>query len=408
MGAVFLTNAVLYANLVPRLPEVRDGLGLTNASLGTALAAAPLGALMAGLFAPALIRRFGSAALASMGLVALAGTLFAVAFAGRWATLAAALFAMGVLDGVIDVGQNAHAFRVQRLYGRSIINAFHGMWSIGAVLGGLIGAAAAGLEVSLAVHFGSVAALFSIVVMAARTQMLPGPEDSERLHPESATAPIAAPLVVEEQSDAAAVEGARRMLFANSRSAASRVVAKADLLLAFGALAIAAAVIEDSGASWAAIYLRDELAAGAALAGLGFVALQTAMTIGRFTGDHLVDRFGQVKVVQVGGMLVAAGMGAALALPSVVGTMVGFAAAGLGVATLVPATMHAADELPGLPAGVGLTIVSWTLRIGFLASPPVIGAISDATSLRAALVGVPVAGMAMILLAPSVRPHAPN
>src|SRR5690606_19148630 len=102
------------------------------------------------------------------------------------------------LDGVIDVGQNAHAFRVQRLYGRSIINAFHGMWSIGAVLGGLTGAAAAGLEISLAVHFGLVAVLFSVVALVARTQMLPGPEDAERLHTEAATTPISAPLVVED------------------------------------------------------------------------------------------------------------------------------------------------------------------------------------------------------------------
>ena len=162
--------------------------------------------------------------------------------------------------------------------------------------------------------------------------------------------------------------------------------------------------MEDAGASWSAIYLRDELAAGAALAGLGFVALQSAMTVGRFTGDRLVDRFGQVTVVQVGGALVVAGMGTALAFPSVVGTLAGFAAAGVGVATLVPAAMHAADELPGLPAGVGLTVVSWALRVGFLASPPLVGAISDASSLRLALVGVPLAGVTIVLLARAVEP----
>jgi hypothetical protein len=35
-----------------------------------------------------------------------------------------------------------------------------------------------------------------------------------------------------------------------------------------------------------------------------------------------------------------------------------------GVATLVPAAMHTADELPGLPPGTGLTIVSQLLRGG--------------------------------------------
>lgn len=180
------------------------------------------------------------------------------------------------------------------------------------------------------------------------------------------------------------------------------------VLGALGLLTLAAAVVEDAGASWSAIYLRDELAAGAALAGFGFVGLQTAMTVGRLTGDRFVDRYGPVAVARAGGALVVVGMGAALAAPSVPATLAGFAAAGMGVATLVPAAMHAADELPGLANGVGLTFVSWTLRIGFLVSPPIVGAIADEVSLRAALVGVPLAGLATVLLAPAVRARAPS
>ena len=86
-------------------------------------------------------------------------------------------------------------------------------------------------------------------------------------------------------------------------------------------------------------------------------------------------------------------MGLALALPSLPTTLLGFALAGLGVATLIPAVYHAADELPGLRRGVGLAVVNWLLRIGFLLSPLVIGVLADATSLRVALVTVVVAGV---------------
>jgi hypothetical protein len=72
--------------------------------------------------------------------------------------------------------------------------------------------------------------------------------------------------------------------------------------------------------------------------------------------------------------------------------------AGLGVATLIPAVMHTADELPGLPHGVGLTIVSWLLRVGFLISPAVVGLVADATSLRVALLGVVLAGLGVLAL----------
>src|SRR3712207_50444 len=131
---------------------------------------------------------------------------------------------------------------------------------------------------------------------------------------------------------------------------------------------------------------------------LGFVALSVAMTVGRLTGDRVVDRFGQRRVARVGGALMATGIGLALGLPSAPTTLVGFALAGLGVATLIPAVYQAADELPGLPHGVGLTVVNWLLRIGFLASPPVLGALADAVSLRFALLVVVLAGLGVLAL----------
>jgi len=175
-------------------------------------------------------------------------------------------------------------------------------------------------------------------------------------------------------------------------------------LTVLGILAACGAFVEDAGASWSALYLRTELTAGAALAGLGFVALQGAMTVGRLIGDRVVDRFGQRRVVEAGGALTAAGMGLALAFPSVPSTLAGFAMAGLGVATLVPAVYHAADELPGLRRGTGLAVINWLLRIGFLLSPLVIGVLADATSLRVALLAVVVAGLGALLLGRALRP----
>ena len=101
-------------------------------------------------------------------------------------------------------------------------------------------------------------------------------------------------------------------------------------------------------------------------------------------------------------------MGIALAFPSIPGTIAGFAAAGLGSATLVPAAMHAADELPGLRAGTGLTVLTWLMRVGFLSSPIVVGAIADGVSLRAGLLTVPIAGLAAVLLARVLSPRHPT
>jgi MFS family permease len=372
VGACFFVNAVLYANLVPRFPELKADLGLSNSSLGAAIAALPLGALLAGLSSAPLIRRFGSARVASWGLVVLAAAVWGAASAPNWGVLAGALLVAGALDSVVDVAQNAHGLRVQRAYGRSILNAFHGVWSIGAVTGGLLGSAAAGLGLPLPVHLGIAAVVFGVPALLGPRVLLSGPDDADR-------------------DDQATPAGAGEP---------PRSLRRAALLgmAALGVLAICGAFVEDAGSSWSALYLRDELSAGAAVAGLGFVAMSAAMTLGRLTGDRVVDRFGQRRVVRVGGGLTAAGMGLALALPSIPTTVLGFALAGLGVATLIPAVYQGADELPGMRRGLGLAVVNWLLRIGFLISPPLVGVLADAISLRVALLSVVLAGIGALAL----------
>jgi MFS family permease len=170
-------------------------------------------------------------------------------------------------------------------------------------------------------------------------------------------------------------------------------------LLALVVMSIAGATVEDAGSSWATLYLRDSLGAPGPVAAFGYVALVGFMFVGRLVGDRLVDRFGERAVVRTGGFIAAAGMGCALAFPSIPGTIAGLAAAGLGVATLIPAAMHGADQLPGMKPGTGLTAVTWLMRIGFFGAPLIVGFVADATSLRVGLLSVPVAGLMAMALA---------
>lgn len=368
VAAQFLTNGALFANLLPRFPEIKTDLALSNTVYGLAIGAFSMGAFVAGLGAGALIRRFTSARVAVGGTVGIAAFVFAAGLAPSAVLLAAALSVAGACDACTDVAQNAHALRVQRSYGRSIINSVHAVWAAGAVLGGLMATGAIALHIPRSVHLGTAAVLFSGVVLVAYRFMLRGGDHDD--HP-------------------AAAPGA-------DRHAGPRVYL---LLAALAAIAIAGALVEDAGSSWAALYLRDGVGAPAAVAGFGYVALAGAMFVGRLLADRLVDRFGDAAVARAGGLLVAAGMGAALLFPSVPGTVAGFAAAGLGVATWIPAAMNRSDQLPGLRPGTGLTLLTWLLRIGFLASPPVVGVIADTTSLRIGLLSVPIAGVAVVVLA---------
>lgn len=375
VALVFLTNGLVFANLLPRYPQIKDALELSNAQLGLAVAAFPFGALLAGLTAGALVARFRSARVASFGMPVIAVGIVLVALSPTWALLAAAMFVAGAADAVVDVAQNAHGLRVQRRYRRSILNSFHAVWSVGAVLGGLMGSAAAGLDVPLPLHLGVSSLLSVLVALAVYPLLLPGPEDGER-----------------DPAGRAGPHGAARPW----SGLGPRVLL---LVAAFGLIAISGTLVEDAGQTWAAIYLQGSLGAAAAVAGTGFVALQGLQFVGRLVGDPMVDRFGQRAVARGGGLLVAAGTGLALALPTVPGTVAGFGVAGFGVATLVPAAMTAADALPGLPPGLGLTLVTWLMRVGFLASPPVVGVVADAVGLRLGLLVVPLSGILVLVLA---------
>lgn len=373
VGILFFTNGAIFASMLPRFPEIKDGLELTNAEFGLAVAAFPLGALLAGLTAGTLVRRFRSSRVAIVATVLTAVGIVIAGTAPAWIALAGGLFIAGAMDSITDVAQNSHGLRVQRLFNRSILNSFHAIWSVGAVTGGILGAVAAELAIAPGLQLAGTGGLFTLMAVGSYRLLLPGPEPVE--------------VVAVNEHDTETSGGARSV----------RGFAKYGVLLALVVIASAGALVEHSGASWSAIYLSGSLGASALIAGAGFIALQGMQFVGRLFGDRLVDRHGQRAVARTGGIVVMLGMGIALAFPSVYGSVIGFGLAGLGVATLIPAAMHAADELPGFRAGTGLTIVSWLLRLGFLVSPPVVGAIADASSLRLGLLVVPIAGLLVIL-----------
>lgn len=367
VSLLFLTNAVVYASVIPRIPGFKADLGLSNTELGLAIAAGPLGALVAGAVATQLLARLGSARAGVLAAALMSVNLLSIGLAQTGWWLAAGLFVAGFCDSVGDVANNLHGLRVQRRYGRSIINGFHGIWSVGAVAGGLLGSLAAGLQIPVLTQLTATAAIFLMISVACSRLQLTGrdADDRDQLHHDTGDTP-------------------------------SRWPASVRTLAAIGALAALAGVVEDSGASWGALYLAGSLGAGPGLAGSAFITMAVCMSVSRLTGDWFVNRYGERRVAGAGGLLAVGAMTAALVFPSTVSTLIGFGLAGLGTATMIPAAMHAGDKLTGLPPGAALTVVSLIARVGFLIGPPAVGVLADAANLRIALIVVPVAAAAAL------------
>ena len=385
VSLVFLANGLGFANLVPRFPEIVEGLGLSKGAFGQAVAAASVGALVAGLAASWLISRLTSAKVASLGMLVVALALLGAGLARSWLVLAICLLVVGGTDSIVDVAQNAHGLRVQRRWGASIVTSFHASWSLGAVLGAAMGQALAGAGVGVGTHM----LLTAVVLLVLSTGpllagwFLPGYDRADR-----------EPDEIKEFDNAPQVRSAT----------SSRRVRPVTILvlLVVGLVCAASMFPEDVAMNWSSLLLSEQ-GASAGHVGLGLVALQGTMIVGRLVGDRIIDAVGQRAVIAWGGALVTLGMSIALLASSVPGTLLGMAISGAGCAVAVPVTYSAADDVEGLPPGLGLTIVSWLARLAGLLAPPVVGRLADDHGLWVALAYGLLGGLIMVSCWPVLR-----
>ena len=137
----FLMQGVIFSSWASRIPEVKILLQLNDAQLGGLLLLLPFGQLFSMPFAGWLVSRVGSRRVVGY---AAAGTALMLCFAGiaiqtgSLTALAVSLFLYGVGMNSTTISVNAQGVSVERRYERSIMAAFHGFWSIGGFLGGII------------------------------------------------------------------------------------------------------------------------------------------------------------------------------------------------------------------------------------------------------------------------------
>lgn len=378
--AFFAINGILGFSFVPRLAEIQATLGLDAAGLGLVLAIGTAGGLIVGPVAAPLIHRWGAVPVASaVGLVALPPLVVM-----GWTTLPA-VFALAFLlfwaaDAVMDSAMNTRALEVESAYGRSIINGFHAWWSLGSIIGSALGALSALVGIALGPFLTGLAVLAGaalIVVWSSGTGAVPEGEQSRNDDASGDTHHLS-----------------RRRALALMLAAGGAVLA---------AFIMAAILVEDVPARWGSVYLTDRLSDPGAWIAVTYVALTSAMTLGRFTGDRVVERFGEVRWIRGSMAAVAVTMTAALILGTPLAFVLACAVSGFGVATLFPAAMRAAARLPGVTPAMGVALVTWFSRIGFVISPLAVGLIAQGVGIGWGIGVVVVAALALIPLAGVLR-----
>jgi predicted MFS family arabinose efflux permease len=369
VGAVFFVHGLLFASWAAHIPHVKARAGLTDGGLGLVLLATPIGSIAAMAIGAWLIPRVGSRRMVAGCLVGYCCAGPFVGLASSAVGLFVALLCWGAFQGTLDVSMNTQAVAYQHAAGRPIMSGMHARWSLGALAGAGAGALGVGIGVSLTVQ---------LLVLGAAALPLVGwalrlPDEEPEPHGEQ--------------------KRSRLTL---------RHWPKAVLLLA--AVAFASMLCEGAAADWSAVYLRNSLNAEAVVASLGYAFFTAAMVLARLSGDALIARRGAGRVVAGLCVVATVGFAAGLASGNVVVALIGLAALGGGVATVVPTVFSAAGALPGITPSSGIAVVSACGWAGFVCGPPLIGQLASATSLPVALGVVPVL-TAFIAVAMALRPR---
>jgi len=365
VAAIFFINGAATANWVVRIPAVQAKLGLSEGALGVALLGVAFGALIAMPRTGHLVARYGSRPVTRAAAVAFGATLFLPTLAPNLSVLVVALIALGIGHGSLDVAMNAQAATVEREYGRPIMSGLHALFSAGGLVGASMGGFFAQHQVGAATHLTGTGLVAGLLAVAVTGGMLPA-------HVDAATGDTAP---------------------ARPRG----------ILLTLGIMAFCVLLGEGAMADWSALYLRDVTGAAPGLAAAGYAAFSLAMASGRFVGDALTTRVGATPLVRGGGVLAALGLTFALAFGTPWTAIVGFAAVGAGFSVAFPLMLARAGALPGTSAGTAIATVSMFGYTGFLAGPPLIGFVAQATTLRGGLAVVIVTSLVVAGLAGGFR-----
>lgn len=364
VAALFFVNGATFSNWLPRIPEIRDQLGLGNAGLGATLLGGGLGGIIGALLVGKLIDRLGSRRQLTLVATALSIGMPLIAFAPSAVVLLLLLTTLGALDVCNDVAMNAQGVIVQNRLGRSIMNRLHAMWSLGFTGGALVGSAASAVGASVRAQLLVVGAIMFVTVVVVRRWLVPvDPPPNAPAH----------------TADAGSV--------LPQRFSAVTVL--------MGLAALGAVALEVMPNDWSAVLMRDVFDLGRA-SGFGTMACAGAMLVGRLGGDHVLDRIGERRLFTWAITLV--GIGAAITVVAPVGAvaLAGLVVWGLGLSVVFPQLYATAARLPGVSAGTGLGSMLLGQRLGAMVTAVTVGAIAEWQDLRVSFAVV--AGVAFAIL----------
>jgi predicted MFS family arabinose efflux permease len=402
IAAMFFVNGATFSNWLPRIPEVRDSLGLGNAGLGATLLGGGLGGVIGALTVGRITERLGSRRLLTVAAIALSIGMPLISVAPTAAMLAMLLITLGGLDVLADAAMNSQAVAVQERMQRTIMNRMHAMWSLGFTSGALVGSVALAAGLGLRVHLGLTGAVLLTTVLVCRRWFIV--DDGRAAAPVAAAGGEVAPvgLIAAEPVGEPCSEATGTAVGDATLPAGGGRVRRSPTgsMVAMALAAVAAITLEMAPNDWSAVFFTDVFDAGRT-AGFATLACAGAMLIGRLAGDHVLERIGERRMLRSALTLIAVGLAVTVAAPVPMVAVAGLMLWGLGLAPMFPLIYTAAARVPGASAGRGLGWMLVGQRCGAMANALAMGTVSDWQGMRVAFAVV--CGSAVVVLARAMR-----
>ncbi|MEV8145680.1 MFS transporter [Specibacter sp. NPDC078709] len=411
-------SGLVFATWVSRIPAIRDDLGLTPGEIGLMLLCMSLGSFVSVAVSGLVVLRLGSKLTSRVGsiiqtigvlIVGLGATVFTDTL-----VVGAGLVMVGLGTGSWNTSSNIEGAAVERALGRHIMPRLHGAFSIGTVAGAGLGALAASLHVPVALHLGVISLAVCGAVLIGTSHYQADKMNSSGAMVDlgdSGAVPGTGPIPIITVG-ATGTTGATTTLSAE-KAAAAKKAGKAKIAAAWrdprtlmlGALVLGLGLAEGAAGDWVALAMVDGYGSTAAIGAIGYGIFVSAMTIGRFAGTVVLDKFGRVSVLRVGAALAIIGLGLFVFAPNAEVALAALVFWGLGSALGFPVAMSAASDDPE-HAAARVSVVSTVGYGAFLGGPPLLGLLAEHVGVLNSLLAVLVMLVIAFFLTPVVRKPA--
>lgn len=363
-SSAFMMNGFAIGILVSQLPDYKFHLKISNGALGTALFIMAAGVLSALGPSGRWSAKHGSARITILGSTAVIISMPLVGFSFNYISFCIALYLFGYSVALQDVAMNTHAVTLEQRFKRRVLSTFHALYSVGALMGSAVGGLMAQLHVRTKFQELMVSALFIIVLLNIKSLFLPASSD---------------------------IQEARK----------HKKVKRPTIFLVMGLLGMCASIGEGSAGDWGGVLARTTFHTSPFIGTLPYISFTMTMVAGRFLGDRLAHKFGPGRLLFLGGLFAGFGLSAGLLIGGIGGEIFGWVFLGVGMCIVIPmiyseAGTIAIHKFTGVIApSEAVATVSGISYFGFVVGPPLMGYISEAITLRWAMLIPAALGLAL-------------